>query len=249
MNTLAQAHYAAAITGAPPGYVGSREGITLLDSERIQGSFSRPGIVLFDEIEKADRQVIRTLLNVFDHGQLMLASGAKAIDFRNTIVFMTSNLAAREIGGYEDGPQRGWSYLLPNSEKRRRCRIQERMDAALRRTFDPEFINRIDSITLFERIDADKLDVLIELELAKLNARLARSGLTISLDQSARSWLKQRGFDRRFGARSLARSFRREVTVPLAADLVRSGQVQDATCEGHLIGYRTVDGIRFHPVV
>jgi ATP-dependent Clp protease ATP-binding subunit ClpA len=248
MNTLAQAHYAAAITGAPPGYVGSREGATLLDSERIQGSFSRPGIVLFDEIEKAGKEVIRTLLNVFDHGQLTLSSGVKTIDFRNTLIFMTSNLAAREVGRYEDGLQRGWRRLAPASPMRRRRRIQRILDAALQRTFDPEFINRIDSITLFDRIEADRLDALIELELARLNARLARSGWTVSLDRDARSWLKQRGFDQRFGARALARSFRQEVTIALAAMLVHSGQTQDVIHKGDcLIGRRAAEGIRFEP--
>jgi ATP-dependent Clp protease ATP-binding subunit ClpA len=246
MNTLAQAHYAAAITGAPPGYVGSHEGATLLDSERIQGSFSRPGLVLFDEIEKAGKEVIRTLLNVFDHGQLTLSSGARTIDFRNTLVFMTSNLAAREIGCYEDGLRRGWRRLVPASTMRRRRRIRRILDAALQRTFDPEFINRIDSITLFDRIGSDRLDALIELELARLNARLARSGWTVILDRDARSWLKQRGFDQRFGARALARSFRQAVTIALAAALVRVDRERGVTSGGGcLIGRRAPEGIRF----
>lgn len=191
MNMLAQDHYAAAITGAPPGYVGSKEGTTLLDVELIQGGFSRPGIVLFDEIEKAGKEVTRALLNIFDHGQLTLCSGVKTVDFRNALIFMTSNLAARDILHYEDGLQNGWRRLIPRSAASRHRNIHKTMDAALHRSFDPEFINRIDTITLFNNIDRDTLDALIDLELAKLNARLARSSWIAELDEEAHSWLKQ----------------------------------------------------------
>src|SRR5690606_18162368 len=124
MNTLAQDHYAAAITGAPPGYVGSKEGNSLFDLEKAQGSYSRPGIVLFDEIEKAGTEVLRALLNVIDTGQLRLTSGTKTIDFRNSLIFMTSNLGAREIQRYEQSFTRGWrrflpKFLQPSAERRR----------------------------------------------------------------------------------------------------------------------------------
>ncbi|HEV8078520.1 MAG TPA: AAA family ATPase, partial [Marinobacter sp.] len=94
MNPLAQEHYAAALTGAPPGYVGSKEGHSLFDLDKVQGSFSKPGIVLFDEIEKASKEVVRTLLNALDTGRLMFPSGNREIDFRNTLIFMTSNAGA-----------------------------------------------------------------------------------------------------------------------------------------------------------
>src|SRR5690606_32324507 len=92
MNTLAQEHYAAALTGAPPGYVGSKEGTTLFDAEAIAGTFSRPGIVLFDELEKASTEVLRSLLNVLDSGRLTLSGGGRTLDFRNCLIFMTSNV-------------------------------------------------------------------------------------------------------------------------------------------------------------
>jgi ATP-dependent Clp protease ATP-binding subunit ClpA len=97
MNTLSQAHYSSAITGAPPGYVGSKENHSLLQAEKIEGSYSRPGIVLFDEIEKASQEVLRSLLNIMDSGVLHLPSGTKEISFRNTMVFMTSNVGAKEF--------------------------------------------------------------------------------------------------------------------------------------------------------
>lgn len=245
MNTLAQDHYAAAITGAPPGYVGSREGTTLLDLDLIQGSFGRPGIVLFDEIEKAGREVVRSLLNVFDHGRLTLSSGAKTVDFRNTLVFMTSNLAAREIQHYEDGLRRGWRRLIPVSASARRRRLQSLTDAALHRNFDPEFVNRIDCVTLFNSLEPETYDALIELELGRLNSRLARSGWTVALEPAARDWLARRGYDRRFGARAVARAFRRDVTVALAETLMGcAGKAEGGAGHG-LIGRLEADGIRF----
>lgn len=95
MNTLAQEHYAAAITGAPPGYVGSKEGHSLFDETAIAGSHTRPGIMLFDELEKASTEVIRGLMNVLDTGKLTLTAGTKTIDFTNCMIFMTSNVGAQ----------------------------------------------------------------------------------------------------------------------------------------------------------
>ncbi len=102
MNTLAQEHYAAAITGAPPGYVGSKEGHSLFDEVAIAGSHTRPGIVLFDELEKASTEVLRGLMNVLDSGKLTLTSGTKTIDFRNCMIFMTSNVGAQAAQQYLD---------------------------------------------------------------------------------------------------------------------------------------------------
>ncbi|MDQ7861143.1 AAA family ATPase [Peribacillus frigoritolerans] len=95
MNTLSLEHYAAALTGAPPGYVGSKEGSSLLDKNLIEGSYSKPGIVLLDELEKANHQVIQTLLNVLDNGIMTSSSGNETINFRNTIIIMTSNIGAK----------------------------------------------------------------------------------------------------------------------------------------------------------
>ena len=97
MNTLAQEHYSAALTGAPPGYVGSKEGHTLFDIQAAEGDFSTPGIVLFDEIEKASPEVIRTLLSIMEEGQLRLTSGGRSINFRNCLIFMTTNLGSRDL--------------------------------------------------------------------------------------------------------------------------------------------------------
>lgn len=211
MNTLAQEHYAAALTGAPPGYVGSKEGQTLLNQEAIQGSFSKPGIVLFDELEKASKEVIRSLLNVLDSGQLALSSGAKTIDFRNSLIFMTSNLGAQEVADYQASYQQGWRKWLgrqPDNEN-------AVLDKALHRGLDPEFINRVDRILAFQRLNQDWLDGLLDIELQKLNQQLEKKGARVSLATPLRQHLCEQ-HDNRFGARDLARRLRSVLQPPLA---------------------------------
>lgn len=211
MNTLAQEHYAAALAGAPPGYVGSKEGTTLFDAEAIAGSYGRPGIVLFDELEKADRQVIRTLLNVLDSGQLVLSAGSKRLDFRNSLIFMTSNLGARAVQQQHARFARGWRRWLKLSADPGAI-----LEEALHGHFDPEFLNRIERILAFEHIDQDWLPGLLAIELDKLNQRLGRRGKSLELHDSGRAFLT-RGHDVRFGARDLVRRLRR-LLEPAVAD-------------------------------
>lgn len=215
MNTLAQEHYAAALTGAPPGYVGSKEGYSLFDIDKVQGSFSKPGIVLFDEVEKASREVVRTLLNVLDTGRLVFPSGNREIDFRNTLIFMTSNAGAvaaeNEARRYDRGWRR-WLGLHPSH-------LDELRDQALRQHFDPEFLNRIDQIHTFNRLSDGWLDALFEIQLADLNRRLARKGAELSVSDEVRQALC-RGFDPRYGAREMPRAFRRRLEPAVAQALL-----------------------------
>ncbi|MBE7373616.1 AAA family ATPase [Pseudomonas lopnurensis] len=221
MNTLAQEHYAAALTGAPPGYVGSKEGTTLFDVEAIAGSFSRPGIVLFDELEKASREVVRSLLNVLDSGQLTLAAGTRRIDFRNSLIFMTSNIGAQEAAEYRSRFQRGWRRALrvrPRGEG-------ERVERALHRHFEPEFLNRIDRILTFARIDGQWLEALLDIELGKLEQRLRKTGRELIVTGPARDWLCS-GHDARFGARDLARRLRTRLEPALAEAMLGNPDCQ-----------------------
>jgi len=240
MNTLAQEHYAAALTGAPPGYVGSKEGTTLFDIEAIQGSFSRPGIVLFDELEKASREVIRSLLNVLDSGQMVLSSGSRRIDFRNSLIFMTSNIGAQEAWHYRAGFERGW---------RRWLRLQPRpgrekaiVEAALHRHFEPEFLNRIDRLLTFERLGSERLPDLLAIELDKLNQRLGRHGRQLEVDDAAAALLCA-GHDRRFGARDLARRVRTQLEPKVAEYLLRNPQANRLRVRGGT-GVLCVEGER-----
>lgn len=219
MNTLAQEHYAAALTGAPPGYVGSKEGTTLFDAEAIAGSYSRPGIVLFDELEKASTEVLRSLLNVLDSGRLTLAAGTRSIDFRNSLIFMTSNVGAQDAWAYRERFASGWRRLL-GLRPRGEAQVLEK---ALHRRFDPEFINRIDRVLSFARIAEDQLERLLAVELEKLNQRLARRGVQLQTDASLGSYFRA-SHDPRFGARHLVRQLRRELEPKLAACLLQHPQ-------------------------
>ncbi|MEX0605582.1 MAG: AAA family ATPase [Marinobacter sp.] len=218
MNTLSQEHYAAALTGAPPGYVGAKEGKTILDQEVIEGTLGKPGIVLFDEIEKASPQVAQALLNVFDNGQLTVASGERTYSFRNTLVFMTSNLGAREIQNHE-APS-GWRAFWPGSSRTRKQKLNAVLRKKLNDHFSPEFINRIDNITVFNWIEKELVKELITLEIERLNRRLIKHDCRLELSEDVAFYLATKGFDRQYGARALRRTIRSEVEVPFAEHLL-----------------------------
>lgn len=218
MNTLSQEHYAAALTGAPPGYVGAKEGKTILDQEVIEGTLSKPGIVLFDEIEKASPQVVQALLNVFDNGQLTVASGERTYSFRNTLVFMTSNLGAREI---QDHEAPSWLRAIwPGSIKARNQKLNSILRKKLNNHFSPEFVNRIDNVTVFNWIEKELIKELITLEIERLNRRLIKHDCRLELSEEVYFHLSTKGFDRQYGARALRRTIRSKVEVPFAEHLL-----------------------------
>ena len=208
MNTLAQEHYAAALTGAPPGYVGSKEGHSLFDETAINGSHTRPGIMLFDELEKASPEVIRGLMNVLDTGRLTLTAGTKTIDFRNCMIFMTSNAGARAAQQYLDKlnvlPQKLQNLCL------KRLPTKAIIEKILHRSFDPEFLNRIDRVLHYQPVQDDALPKLVDIELEKLNIRLQHQKRQVHLSDLAKAYFYQ-GHDIRFGARHLARKIRTEL--------------------------------------
>lgn len=213
MNTLAQEHYAAAITGAPPGYVGSKEGHSLFDETAIAGSHTRPGMILFDELEKASTEVIRGLMNVLDTGKLTLTAGTKTIDFRNCMIFMTSNIGAQAAQQYLEKIQ-----FLPKKMQDlclKRVPTKTIIEKVMHRKFDPEFLNRIDRTLHYQAVRDDALPHLVEIELQKLNLRLAHQKRTVHLTASAKAYFYQ-AHDIRFGARHLARKIRTELEPILA---------------------------------
>ncbi|VDC28476.1 AAA family ATPase [Pseudogemmobacter humi] len=219
MNTLSQEHYAAAISGAPPGYVGSKEGRTILDQEKIEGTSDKPGIVLFDELEKASPEVVLSLLNIFDNGILTTASGERTYSFRNAIIFMTSNLGAEALRREAEVAQNALWRLIPRPGNPRQ-RAGAIAQKALLGRFPPEFVNRIDHVDVFNWIDRADVDTLIQLELEKLNRRLIRHQARIELAPSLGEHIAREGFDRQFGARSLRRAVRRFVEIPFARHIL-----------------------------
>ena len=197
------------MTGSPPGYVGHEEGGQLTEQVR-----QRPYcVVLFDEIEKAHPDVMNILLQILEEGRLTDSFGRK-IDFRNTIVILTSNLGAdliRKTSEVGFGQTEG----MPDFKM-----IQQKINEAIRKSFKPEFINRMDGIIIFKPLDKTHLTHVIELEVAKVTARLLRKGIQIELDQKAKDLLVSKGFQPEMGARPLRRTIEQFLEDPLAEKLL-----------------------------
>ncbi|OMP68044.1 AAA family ATPase [Domibacillus epiphyticus] len=225
MNTLAQEHYAAAITGAPPWYVGSKEGTTLFDEEKIKGTFSKPGIVLFDEIEKADSTVIQSLLNVMDNGKLLIASGDHTIDFRNSMIFMTSNLGSKEIIEYSKNDVKTklkkYFYRLKtgNWSGADQVILNRIIKKQLEQRFSPEFLNRIDDILVFNFINDRSVHSIIDKLTAEINKRLEKYDIELEVTTPAKDFLITNGYDKQYGVRALKRCIRKYLEIPLATIL------------------------------
>src|SRR5690606_12233141 len=213
MNTLAQEHYAAALTGAPPGYVGSKEGHSLFDETAIAGSNTRPGIMLFDELEKASIEVIRSLMNVLDTGKLTLTSGTKTIDFRNCMIFMTSNVGAQAAQQYLDKlnflPKKMQDICL------KKIPTKTIIEKVMFKKFDPELLNRIDRTLHYQAVQENALPKLVEIELEKLNQRLQHQKRAVIFTDAAKPAI-YKNHDIRFVARHLARRMRTELEPILA---------------------------------
>lgn len=244
MNTLAQEHYAAALTGAPPGYVGSKEGNTLFDEVAIQGSFSKPGIVLFDEIEKASTEVIRSLMNVLETGTLKLTAGTKVLDFKNCMIFMTSNVGAK------DAQARLKQLVKLPKPLQKLARFSKLDDSeitnkALHKKFDPEFLNRIERILHYQAVEADFAGTLVDLEVEKLNHRLRKQSRTIELTATANAFLST-GHDVRFGARGLGRRFRVLVEPKLAKFFIQHPEASHIIidCDAQGINVRAIEHVK-----
>ncbi|WP_081193426.1 AAA family ATPase [Halomonas sp. KM007] len=218
MSTLAQEHYAASLTGAPPGYVGSKEGQTLFDVDAIQGSFSKPGLVLFDELEKASPEVVRALLNVLERGRLRLSAGNREIDFRNSLIFMTSNAGAAQVSALRHQQQKSW-WRWGSGQRQ----ITDTVEQALAQHFDPEFLNRIDNIITFNPLDRNLNEQLLDIELDRLTRKLQKRKAVLTVDEAAKRHLC-RPLDARYGAREMARRVRNELLPPLARGMLDSPQ-------------------------
>ena len=198
------------LTGAPPGYVGYEEGGQLTEAVR-----RRPfAVVLLDEIEKAHPDVFNVLLQVLDDGQLADNLG-HTVDFKNTVIIMTSNVGGRDIakGG-------GGVGFIGDSEQVSFARLKEGALSELKKTFNPEFLNRLDEIIVFATLNRPELLAILEIMLRDLAERLGNQELTLTLTAAAKEMLVTKGDDRKYGARPLLRVLRREVEEPLSLKLL-----------------------------
>ena len=225
MSSLSQEHYMASLTGAPPGYAGSKENFSLFDRSKIAGDPYTPGIALFDEVEKAHRLVHRALLNVLDNGILKLANGQETISFRNSYVFMTSNLGSvalmqrsrNRIGRLFDSAAHRVG-LGESSLSKRILRTDSELIVrdALEGFFEPEFINRIDEVVILNPLTgADAVDI-VRLDVNDLVRRCSRRGINLVVDPGVLALVSAQGFDQIYGARSIKRLVRDQIATPVA---------------------------------
>lgn len=224
MSSLAQEHYAASFTGAPPGYAGSKEAYSVFDRSTVQGDPYTPGIVLFDEVEKAHPTVLRALLHVLDNGTLRLANGQQTISFRNSFVFLTSNLGSAELARRRASRWRRMAGRVPG---RIGAGLAERgnrttLTTAIRDFFDPEFLNRIDETVEFTELDQATAERITRLEIDTLRRRLRRRSVILEVDDSVTRLITEVGFDPVYGARSLGRTLRTVLADPVAATVLRA---------------------------
>ena len=203
------------LIGAPPGYVGYEEGGQLTEKVR-----RRPySVVLFDEIEKAHPDVFNILLQLLDEGQLTDGLGRK-IDFKNTIVIMTSNIGSREVKEFSQGI--GF-VSAKNREEAIRNNTSGIIEKALKRHFAPEFLNRIDDVIIFNALQMDDIFKIVDIELDALLKRLSASGYSITISEEAKNFVARKGFDPQYGARPLKRSLQHHVEASLADAILRDG--------------------------
>ncbi|MGD9669289.1 MAG: ATP-dependent chaperone ClpB [Hyphomicrobiaceae bacterium] len=204
MSEFMEKHSVARLIGAPPGYVGYEEGGALTEAVR-----RRPyQVVLFDEIEKAHPDVFNVLLQVLDDGRLTDGQG-RTVDFKNTLIIMTSNMGAE--------------YLVSQKEGEETEAVRDLVMGEVRARFRPEFLNRLDEIILFHRLRREDMGAIVNIQMGRLGKLLADRKITIKLDDAARTWLANRGYDPSYGARPLKRVIQKNVQDPLAEQILAGG--------------------------
>jgi ATP-dependent Clp protease ATP-binding subunit ClpB len=210
MSEYMEKHSVARMIGAPPGYVGYEEGGQLTEAVR-----RKPyAVILFDEIEKAHPDVFNVLLQVLDDGRITDSQG-RTVDFKNTVIIMTSNLGSRHLLEGVTGDTISES-------------VRESVMMELRKAFRPEFLNRIDETILFKPLTLEEITLIVDLLLADLNKRLADRRVTVTLDAKAKTWAAEKGYDPVFGARPLKRFLQRHIETKLARALI-SGEVAEGS--------------------
>jgi len=208
MSEYMEKHAVSRLIGAPPGYVGYEEGGYLTEAVR-----RRPySVVLFDEIEKAHPEVFNVLLQILDDGRMTDGHG-RTVDFKNTIIIMTSNVGSR------------WIQELGES---RREEMESRVTEALQSKFKPEFLNRIDEIIIFDNLTQEQIAEIVDIQVKRLGSRLAQMNMTLVLSENARNFLAEKGFDQIYGARPLKRAIQKYIENPLSMEILQ-GNISEGT--------------------
>ena len=211
MSEFMEKHAVSRLIGAPPGYVGFEQGGVLTEAVR-----RRPyQVILFDEIEKAHHDVFNILLQVLDDGRLTDSHG-NIVNFTNTIIILTSNLGSQFLADID----------LDDEDLTNKVKSQEKAMEVVKSHFRPEFLNRLDEIIMFNKLNRSDMDLIVDVQVSKLATRLANRNISLTLDENARHYLASRGYDSHYGARPLKRVIQREIENILAEKILR-GQVVD----------------------
>lgn len=218
MSEYGERHNVSRMIGAPPGYIGYDEGGQLTEAVR-----RRPfRLVLFDEIEKAHPEVFNLLLQLLEDGRLTDGHG-RTVDFRNTVIIMTSNLGTSIFG-----KSNAMGFRKDSDKKTERDRIRSEIEGALREEFRPEFLNRLDEVVIFDPLTSIQIEEIVNLMIVQVQKRLDEKKIEIELSNEAKSWLAQEGFDPLYGARPLRRAVQRFVENPLSYQILR-GEIQNGS--------------------
>jgi ATP-dependent Clp protease ATP-binding subunit ClpB len=210
MSEYMEKHAVSRLIGAPPGYVGYEQGGELTEAVR-----RRPyQVILFDEVEKAHRDVFNILLQVLDDGRLTDGQG-RTVDFKNTLIILTSNLGSEALADHLEGD------LTPH--------MRDQVMDAVRRAFRPEFLNRLDDILIFHRLSRPNMSQIVKIQLKQLEQRLAERKIALNVDDKALEWLGDAGFDPVYGARPLKRVIQRTLQDPLAMKLLEGSILEGST--------------------
>jgi ATP-dependent Clp protease ATP-binding subunit ClpC len=216
MSEFMERHSVSRLVGAPPGYVGYEEGGQLTEAVR-RKSYS---VILLDEIEKAHPEAFNMLLQIMEDGNLADAKGRK-VDFRNTIIIMTSNVGAEQITR-----DMNLGFAVKEDEEKTKAReydrMREKVTAQLKQTFRPEFLNRIDAIVVFHSLAKDQIRQIVELELARVRKQLSEQEIELEVTEAAMDLLGDRGYDHTYGARPLRRIIQNLIEDPLAEGVLDS---------------------------
>jgi len=240
MSEYMEKHTVARLVGAPPGYVGYDEGGQLTEAVR-----RRPfSVVLFDEIEKAHPDIFNTLLQILEDGRLTDAQG-RTVDFKNTILIMTSNLGTQDLHRAQVG-------FAKSSEEVNHERMKMRLNEALKTHFKPEFLNRIDEVIVFHELRREEVMQIVSLMFKRVQEQLQAKGIGIELTEAAKGFLADRGYDRELGARPLRRTIQRLVEDPLAERLLhqdfKAGDMVIVDVEGEEVVFRVMEGLEPPPM-
>jgi len=218
MSEYMERHSVSRLIGSPPGYVGHEEGGQLTETVR-----HRPySLILFDEIEKAHPEVFNLLLQILDNGRLTDSKG-KVVNFKNTIIIMTSNVGSQFLRAMSALGFSGSEAVQQVAEEEE---YREKIKSALRDHFRPEFLNRIDDIIIFNPLRTENIERIVELQLDQIQQRLAEKKIKITIDPAARKYLAKEGFDPEFGARPLKRLMQKLILDTLADKIIR-GELKD----------------------